>query len=50
MDFGPIIDVPSGEKAERIPAMTQEWASFLADGISKHPEDWHMIQRFGWAE
>lgn len=50
MDFGPVIPVPSGAKAERVPAMTQEWASYLAEGVSKHPEDWHMIQRFGWVE
>ncbi|MCJ7826871.1 MAG: phosphatidylinositol mannoside acyltransferase [Demequinaceae bacterium] len=50
MDFGPIIEVPSGAKAERIPAMTQAWASYLADGVLRHPEDWHMLQRFGWAE
>ncbi len=50
MDFGPIIPVPSGAKAERVSTMTQQWASFLAEGILKHPEDWHMLQRFGWVE
>ena len=50
MDFGPMIDVPSGSKKEAVPVMTQAWAAVLADGVSKHPEDWHMIQRFGWVE
>ena len=50
MDFGPIVAVPSGPKDKAAVAMTQEWASFLADGIAAHPEDWHMIERFGWVE
>ncbi len=50
MDFGPIVPIPQGARLERVPEMTQEWASFLADGIARHPEDWHMLQRFGWIE
>ncbi|MBN2176980.1 MAG: phosphatidylinositol mannoside acyltransferase [Demequinaceae bacterium] len=50
MDFGPIIPVPSGARTDRVPVMTQAWASYLAEGVAKHPEDWHMIQRFGWIE
>ena len=50
MDFGPIVPVPSGAKLDRVPEMTREWAAFLAASISRHPEDWHMLQRFGWVE
>jgi lauroyl/myristoyl acyltransferase len=50
MDFGPIVPVPQGARLDRVPDMTQEWASFLAEGISRHPEDWHMLQRFGWID
>ncbi len=50
MDFGPMVAVPSGPKKRATVTMTQAWASFLADGIARHPEDWHMIERFGWAE
>jgi len=34
----------------RVEAMSQAWATELAEGISRHPEDWHMLQRFGWVE
>ncbi len=50
MDFGPQIDPPEGTKQEQVAAMTQEWASFLADRIHDNPEDWHMLQRFGWVD
>lgn len=50
MDFRPVVAVPSGPKKDAVFTMTQVWASDLADGIAKHPEDWHMIQRFGWVE
>ena len=48
MEFGSIIPVPEGTKSEQIARMTQSWATFLSDQIAKHPEDWHMLQRFGW--
>lgn len=50
MDFGPVVAVPSGPKDEAVRAMTQVWASYIADGVAEHPEDWHMIERFGWVE
>jgi KDO2-lipid IV(A) lauroyltransferase len=40
------VDVPtSGTDAERISAGVQATADLFAQGISKHPEDWHMLQR-----
>jgi KDO2-lipid IV(A) lauroyltransferase len=50
MEFGPRIPVPRGARVAQVPEMTQKWASFLADGITQHPEDWHMLQRFGWID
>ncbi len=50
MEFGPIVTIPEGTKAEQIAAVTQEWATFLAGRILAYPEDWHMLQRFGWVE
>ncbi len=50
MEFGGMIEVPDAPKKEQIAAMSQEWASFLADRIRTYPEDWHMMQRFGWVE
>ncbi len=50
MEFGGVIPVPSGTKAEQIAQMSQAWATILADRIATYPEDWHMMQRFGWVE
>jgi KDO2-lipid IV(A) lauroyltransferase len=35
---------------DKVSAMSQAWATQLADAVSRHPEDWHMLQRFGWIE
>ena len=48
MVFGPMITVPDGARREHVGEMTQAWVSFMADQIARHPEDWHMLQRFGW--
>ena len=50
MEFGEPVAIPAGTKTEQIAAMSQEWATFLADRIRTYPEDWHMLQRFGWVE
>jgi len=50
MEFGGIIPVPEGTKAEQIAQMSQAWATILAERIATYPEDWHMLQRFGWVE
>jgi lauroyl/myristoyl acyltransferase len=46
VDVGTAIPVPeTGDRKERILAMTQEVARFFEDGIREHPQDWHMLQR-----
>ncbi len=31
--------------------MSQAWADVVGStAIAAHPEDWHMLQRFGWVE
>ena len=50
MEFGGVIPVPEGTKAEQIAQMSQAWATILANSIATYPEDWHMLQRFGWVE
>ncbi|NYI41325.1 KDO2-lipid IV(A) lauroyltransferase [Demequina lutea] len=35
---------------DKVSAMSQAWANQLAAAVSRHPEDWHMLQRFGWIE
>jgi len=42
----PQVEVPAtGDRIERIRAMTQRVADAFADGIAEHPHDWHMLQR-----
>lgn len=44
--FHPRVDVPAtGDRAEKVTAMTQACADALADGIAAAPQDWHMLQR-----
>jgi lauroyl/myristoyl acyltransferase len=40
------IPVPaSGDRREKVAAMTQQMASVFEEAIREHPEDWHMLQR-----
>lgn len=51
MEFGPFMEAPStGTKPERVVALTEQWAQWLGERVLQHPEDWHMLQRFGWVE
>lgn len=51
MEFGPFIEAPStGTTAEKVEAMTRAWGAWLGEEIRKHPQDWHMLQRFGWVD
>ncbi|MCB2414086.1 phosphatidylinositol mannoside acyltransferase [Demequina sp. TTPB684] len=50
MTFGPVLKPEDFPGSDRVETMTQAWATSLASGIEKHPEDWHMLQRFGWVE
>ncbi|GAA3986307.1 phosphatidylinositol mannoside acyltransferase [Actinomadura viridis] len=44
------IPVPEqGARQEKIQAMTQQLARAFEEGISAHPEDWHMLQKV-WVE
>lgn len=40
-----IPDAESGNLDARVRALTQTVADRLAEGIARHPEDWHMLQR-----
>ncbi len=51
MDIGPRIPVPQeGTRAEKVQAMSETWAQWLGEKVREHPEDWHMLQRFGWVD
>ena len=41
----PVPPLDAGPLTERIRLMTQDMADIFADGIRRHPEDWHMLQR-----
>jgi phosphatidylinositol dimannoside acyltransferase len=36
---------PDGTQAEKVAAMSQQLAAAWQDGIARHPEDWHMLQK-----
>lgn len=45
------VDVPhEGERTEKIAHMTQAIADALEIGVDEHPEDWHMLQPFWFAD
>ncbi len=46
--FGPVVDPQDFSEENRVDAMSQVWAAWMAEQIAEHPEDWHMLQRFGW--
>lgn len=50
MSFGDILNPADFEGPERVATMTQAWASQFAEHVARHPQDWHMLQRFGWVE
>jgi phosphatidylinositol dimannoside acyltransferase len=39
------VSVPEGRRGAQVAVMTQACADALAEAISAHPEDWHMLQR-----
>ncbi|MFN3866482.1 MAG: phosphatidylinositol mannoside acyltransferase [Demequina sp.] len=46
--FGPTIDPADFPQDTRVADVSQAWAGWMAERITEHPEDWHMLQRFGW--
>jgi KDO2-lipid IV(A) lauroyltransferase len=45
IDFRSILIDSSGTQQERVREIVQRCADNFADGISEHPQDWHMLQR-----
>ena len=41
----PLLPADSGSLDVRVRSLTQTIADHLADGIAKHPTDWHMLQK-----
>ena len=51
MHFGPFVPIPTeGTKPEKVKAISAQWAQWIGEQVQAHPEDWHMLQRFGWVD
>ncbi|WP_062311642.1 phosphatidylinositol mannoside acyltransferase [Demequina rhizosphaerae] len=48
--FGPVTDPADAPADDRVGHLTRAWVQFMSESIREHPEDWHMLQRFGWTE
>ena len=49
IDFKLIILPSAGSEAEKVSELVQMTAKHFEEGISEHPEDWHMLQRI-WTD
>ena len=49
IDFKLIILPSAGREAEKVSEIVQMTAKHFEEGISEHPEDWHMLQRI-WTD
>ncbi|WP_062386983.1 phosphatidylinositol mannoside acyltransferase [Demequina iriomotensis] len=48
--FGAILEPDDAPAESRVEHLTRGWVQFMGEAIEDHPEDWHMLQRFGWTE
>jgi KDO2-lipid IV(A) lauroyltransferase len=48
--FGAPLDPARFDDETRTQDMSEAWTAWMADRIAAHPEDWHVLQRFGWVE
>ena len=44
IEFNSVAIPSDGSETDRVAAVVQECADRFADGIAKHPQDWHMLQ------
>ncbi|MDN4482085.1 phosphatidylinositol mannoside acyltransferase [Demequina lignilytica] len=50
MTFGEPLLPADAPKDDAVGHLTRGWVDFVGARIREHPEDWHMLQRFGWTE
>lgn len=50
MEFGPVLDPAHYAGPDAVASLSQTWAAWHGERIAEHPEDWHMLQRFGWID
>jgi KDO2-lipid IV(A) lauroyltransferase len=49
IDFNEVAIPTAGSEQEKVEAVVQLTARHFENGISEHPEDWHMLQRI-WTD
>ncbi len=49
IEFNSVVVPSSGTESERVSVVVQRCADLFAEGISRTPEDWHMLQRI-WVD
>lgn len=49
IEFNSVAIPVDGSETDRVAAVVQECADHFANGITKHPQDWHMLQRI-WVD
>ena len=49
IDFNEVLLPTSGSDEAKVSETVQRMANYFEEGISKHPEDWHMLQRI-WTD
>ena len=49
IEFNSVAIPEQGTEAQRVSTVVQECADQFAQGIAKHPQDWHMLQRI-WVD
>jgi phosphatidylinositol dimannoside acyltransferase len=50
LDITAPIALPDGSLREKVAVGTQRMADLFAEGIARHPQDWHMLQRLWLAD
>lgn len=49
IEFNSVVVPSSGTETEKVSVVVQRCADLFAEGISRTPEDWHMLQRI-WVD
>jgi lauroyl/myristoyl acyltransferase len=48
--FGAPVEPDSVTGPDAVSELSQQWAAWMAEQVASQPQDWHMLQRFGWVE
>ncbi|WP_062378073.1 phosphatidylinositol mannoside acyltransferase [Demequina pelophila] len=50
MTFGEPLEPGDAPGDDAVGHLTRAWVEFMGRSIQETPEDWHMLQRFGWTD